>query len=107
MKQKYFSSDQLSEMEISQRVHFINSLGGFKSVSLIGTSNYFEQTNFWISLKKFSKEISLLIGCVLFLLTFFPVHPTLLIVLTINGSILILFSLLISHSFTLYNTLHF
>ena len=45
MKQKYFSSDQLSEMEIQQRVHFINSLGGFKSVSLIGTSNYFEQTN--------------------------------------------------------------
>ncbi|AIG30788.1 flavin oxidoreductase [Flavobacterium psychrophilum] len=32
-------------MEKQERVHFINSLGGFKSVSLIGTTNNDRQTN--------------------------------------------------------------
>jgi proton-translocating NADH-quinone oxidoreductase chain N len=51
---------------------------------------YFEQTNIWISLKKTNKETSLLIGFVLLLLSFFSLHPTLLIVL-IHNSILSLY----------------
>lgn len=36
---------EINEMEKQQRVHFANSLGGFKSVGLIGTQNKTEQTN--------------------------------------------------------------
>ena len=32
-------------MDKQERVHFINSLGGFKSVSLLGTTNNYGQTN--------------------------------------------------------------
>ena len=43
--QKYFSSDDIKAMEKQKRVHFINSIGGFKSVSLVGTSNKEGQMN--------------------------------------------------------------
>ncbi|MCA6423859.1 MAG: flavin reductase family protein [Flavobacterium sp.] len=37
--QKYITSKALNAMEKQFRVHLINSLGGFKSVSLVGTAN--------------------------------------------------------------------
>ena len=43
--QKYFSSDDIMAMEKQTRVHFINSIGGFKSVSLIGTVDNEGKTN--------------------------------------------------------------
>jgi flavin reductase (DIM6/NTAB) family NADH-FMN oxidoreductase RutF len=43
--QKHISSTEIKNMEKQKRVHFINSLGGFKSVSLLGTSNNDGQTN--------------------------------------------------------------
>ncbi len=42
---KHFSFESIMEMPIHQKTHFINSLGGFKSVSLLGTKNNLEQTN--------------------------------------------------------------
>ncbi len=35
--QKHFSFDDIIAMEKQKRVHFVNSLGGFKSVALVGT----------------------------------------------------------------------
>jgi flavin reductase (DIM6/NTAB) family NADH-FMN oxidoreductase RutF len=43
--QKQFLLDDILAMEKQYRVHFINSLGGFKSVSLIGTSDALGNTN--------------------------------------------------------------
>jgi flavin reductase (DIM6/NTAB) family NADH-FMN oxidoreductase RutF len=43
--QKHISFDVIMAMEKQERVHFANSLGGFKSVSLIGTQNKLKQTN--------------------------------------------------------------
>ena len=43
--QKHISSTEIMDMEKQERVHFINSLGGFKSVSLLGTTNNRGQTN--------------------------------------------------------------
>ena len=43
--QKYISSDAIMAMEKQERVHFINSLGGFKSVSLVGTADKEGKTN--------------------------------------------------------------
>jgi len=43
--QKYISSDDIIAMEKQVRVHFINSIGGFKSVSLLGTINNQGKTN--------------------------------------------------------------
>lgn len=43
--QKHISFTEIMNMEKQERVHFINSLGGFKSVSLVGTVNNNEQTN--------------------------------------------------------------
>ena len=40
-----FNSSALAEMEKQYRVHLINSLGGFKSVVLVGTANAQGQTN--------------------------------------------------------------
>lgn len=37
--------DQINTMEKQERVHFINCLGGFKSVALIGTTNHSHQNN--------------------------------------------------------------
>lgn len=45
---KYITSDALTAMEKQERVHFINSLGGFKSVSLVGTSDKSGNTNLGI-----------------------------------------------------------
>lgn len=45
MNQKYLDSNNINELETRYRAHLINSLGGFKSVCLIGTKNRKEQTN--------------------------------------------------------------
>lgn len=42
---KHFSFETINAMEKQKRVHFINSLGGFKSVALIGTINNEGETN--------------------------------------------------------------
>ena len=42
---KKVSYDEIMNMEKQERVHFANSLGGFKSVGLIGTQNNKNQTN--------------------------------------------------------------
>lgn len=44
-RQIKISLAEINEMEKQQRVHFANSLGGFKSVGLIGTQNKSAQTN--------------------------------------------------------------
>ena len=44
-KQKQITYEQIMNMEKQERVHFVNSLGGFKSVGLIGTQNKAGQTN--------------------------------------------------------------
>lgn len=43
--QKFISSDDIMTMEKQMRVHFINSIGGFKSVSLLGTADKNGKTN--------------------------------------------------------------
>jgi len=43
--QKNISLEQIMAMEKQERVHFINSIGGFKSVCLVGTQNIEKQTN--------------------------------------------------------------
>jgi flavin reductase (DIM6/NTAB) family NADH-FMN oxidoreductase RutF len=43
--QKHISFETIMAMEKQERVHFANSLGGFKSVCLIGTQNKLKQTN--------------------------------------------------------------
>lgn len=43
--QKYISSEDIIAMEKQTRVHFINSIGGFKSVSLVGTEDRNGKTN--------------------------------------------------------------
>jgi flavin reductase (DIM6/NTAB) family NADH-FMN oxidoreductase RutF len=43
--QKHISFEAIMAMEKQERVHFVNSLGGFKSVCLIGTKNKLQQTN--------------------------------------------------------------
>ncbi len=43
--QKNISLEQIMVMEKQERVHFINSIGGFKSVCLVGTQNKVKQTN--------------------------------------------------------------
>ena len=43
--QKYIDYHQLMEMEKQERVNLVNSLGGFKSVCLIGTKNKRQQLN--------------------------------------------------------------
>jgi NADH-quinone oxidoreductase subunit N len=89
----FFSKMFLFFSAIGQSLYFLTVVGVLTSVVScfyylrIIQITYFEQTNVWISLKKFAKEVSLLIGCVLFLLTFFSLHPTLLIVY-IHNSIL-------------------
>lgn len=36
----YFNTHDIEKLEKQNRVHFINSLGGFKSVALVGTSDF-------------------------------------------------------------------
>ncbi|WP_264521051.1 flavin reductase family protein [Flavobacterium sp. N1994] len=43
--QKYISSEDIVAMEKQTRVHFINSIGGFKSVTLVGTADSDGNTN--------------------------------------------------------------
>jgi flavin reductase (DIM6/NTAB) family NADH-FMN oxidoreductase RutF len=43
--EKHITHEQILNMEKQDRVHFANSLGGFKSVVLIGTQNKKSQTN--------------------------------------------------------------
>jgi flavin reductase (DIM6/NTAB) family NADH-FMN oxidoreductase RutF len=43
--EKHITHDEIMNMEKQERVHFANSLGGFKSVVLIGTQNKKSQTN--------------------------------------------------------------
>ncbi|TBX64809.1 flavin oxidoreductase [Flavobacterium silvisoli] len=43
--QKHIDYDDIMAMEKQKRVHFVNSLGGFKSVCLVGTQNSASQTN--------------------------------------------------------------
>jgi flavin reductase (DIM6/NTAB) family NADH-FMN oxidoreductase RutF len=45
MDKKHISFDEIMNMEKQERVHFANSLSGFKSVCLIGTLNNKNQTN--------------------------------------------------------------
>ena len=45
VKLNQISYEQIMNMEKQERVHFANSLGGFKSVGLIGTKNKSNQTN--------------------------------------------------------------
>ena len=40
-----FNSESIMSLDKNKRIHFINSLGGFKSVSLIGTSDLEGNTN--------------------------------------------------------------
>jgi len=44
-KQKQITYEQIMNMGKQERVHFANSLGGFKSIGLIGTQNKIGQTN--------------------------------------------------------------
>lgn len=44
-KQKQITYEQIMNMKKQERVHFVNSLGGFKSIGLIGTQNKIGQTN--------------------------------------------------------------
>jgi flavin reductase (DIM6/NTAB) family NADH-FMN oxidoreductase RutF len=45
MKQRHIDTQQLDQLETRYRTHLINSLGGFKSVVLIGTANTAGQSN--------------------------------------------------------------
>lgn len=42
---KHFTSETLLDIEKHERAHLINSLGGFKSLALVGTSDSKENTN--------------------------------------------------------------
>lgn len=42
---KHFTSETLLDLEKHERAHLINSLGGFKSLALVGTSDSNENTN--------------------------------------------------------------
>ena len=46
--QKHISLETILAMEKQNRVHFVNSLGGFKSVSLVGTVDVFGNENLGI-----------------------------------------------------------
>ena len=45
LNQKQITYEQIMNLEKQERVHFVNSLGGFKSIGLIGTQNKIGQTN--------------------------------------------------------------
>jgi flavin reductase (DIM6/NTAB) family NADH-FMN oxidoreductase RutF len=44
----YYDTETIDRLEKQQRVHLINSLGGFKSVALVGTSDKLGKTNLGI-----------------------------------------------------------
>lgn len=45
MTQIYINYNEILQLEKQKRVHLINSLGGFKSVALVGTSDENKNTN--------------------------------------------------------------
>lgn len=45
MDKNSINSEDISKMQKQERINFINSLGGFKSICLIGTKNKSDQTN--------------------------------------------------------------
>jgi len=89
----FFSKMFLFFSAISQSLYLLAFIGVLTSVVScfyylrIIQITYFEQTTVWISLKKISKEASILLGFIMLLLSLFSIHPTLLIIL-IHNSIL-------------------
>ena len=89
----FFSKMFLFFSAISQFLYLLAFIGVLTSVVScfyylrIIQITYFEQTTVWISLKKISKEASILLGFIMLLLSLFSIHPTLLIIL-IHNSIL-------------------
>lgn len=89
----FFSKMFLFFNAISQSLYLLAFIGVLTSVVScfyylrIIQITYFEQTTVWISLKKISKEASILLGFIMLLLSLFSIHPTLLIIL-IHNSIL-------------------
>jgi len=71
MKKKYINSEDIALLEKQERVHLINSLGGFKSVSLIGTKSNDNSTNLAI----FSSVLHLGASPALIALIFRPSPP--------------------------------
>jgi flavin reductase (DIM6/NTAB) family NADH-FMN oxidoreductase RutF len=69
--QTHISSDDIRIMESRKRAHFINSLGGFKSVSLVGTVDKFSAENLAI----FSSIVHLGASPALIALIFRPSPP--------------------------------
>jgi flavin reductase (DIM6/NTAB) family NADH-FMN oxidoreductase RutF len=69
--QKHISSTDISVMDKQMRVHFINSLGGFKSVSLVGSVDNYGKTNLAI----FSSVIHIGANPALMALIFRPSPP--------------------------------
>lgn len=69
--QKHISSNAILTMEKQERVHFINSLGGFKSVALVGTIDNKGKTN----LAVFSSLIHIGANPALIALIFRPSPP--------------------------------
>lgn len=69
--QKHISSNAIMAMEKQERVHFINSLGGFKSVALVGTIDNKGKTN----LAVFSSLIHIGANPALIALIFRPSPP--------------------------------
>lgn len=69
--QKHITSDAIVAMEKQTRVHFINSIGGFKSVSLVGTADKQGKTN----LAVFSSSIHIGANPALMALIFRPSPP--------------------------------
>lgn len=45
MQKKYIDKQQIESLEKQKRVHLINSLGGFKSVALVGTADKNKNSN--------------------------------------------------------------
>lgn len=69
--QRHISSNAIMAMEKQERVHFINSLGGFKSVALVGTIDNKGKTN----LAVFSSLIHIGANPALIALIFRPSPP--------------------------------
>jgi len=89
----FFSKMFLFFSAISQSAYFLSVIGILTSVVScfyyirIVQVTYFEQQSTWITLKKVSKEISVLTSIVTLMLIVFFIHPNLLII-SIHNSIL-------------------
>ena len=71
MATTFLNSEEINALTKQERVHLINSLGGFKSVALIGTQNVQKQTNLAI----FSSVVHLGAQPALIALIFRPSPP--------------------------------